>query len=116
VHEEQVRSFPLPHILQPGEVVETHATAQGVVLAVTTKRFIVVEDDRTIMDVPFNGLRRIQLDIERGRTATLVLVPEQLGDEPRVLNIPVPKLRETVVALARLGERLDEAQRMERSR
>jgi hypothetical protein len=104
---EQQHSFPLPHVLQPGEVVESQAAIEDVVLAVTSHRFIVVEDGRTLMDVPFAGLRRIQLDIERGRTTTLVVVPEHIGDEPRVVSVPIAQLRDTVSALALLGERIN---------
>ena len=86
---------------------ETHATAQDVVIAVTNERLIVVDDNRPILDVPFSGLRRIQFDIERGRPASLVIVPELVRDEPRVLNIPIAKLREAAIALARIGERLN---------
>jgi hypothetical protein len=100
-------SFPLPHILEPGEVVETHATAQDVVIAVTSHRLIVADDDRTVIDVPFSELRRIQFDIERGRPAALVIVPEHIRDEPRVLSVQVAELREAARALALIGERLN---------
>ena len=63
-------SFPLPHVLKPGEIVETQTVAQDVVIAVTSQRLIVVDEYRTITDVSFAGLRRIQFDIERGRDAT----------------------------------------------
>src|SRR5207244_7105870 len=45
-----VRSFPVPHVLRPGEVVETHAVADESVIAVTGERLIVVEGDRTGLD------------------------------------------------------------------
>ena len=101
-------SFPLPHILQPGEVVESQAVAEDSVLAVTSQRIILAEGDRTVLDLPFSGLRRGQFDVERGRVATLVIVPEHVTHEPRVVAIPIPKLRETALALARIGERLNE--------
>jgi hypothetical protein len=37
------RSFPLPHVLQPGEIVEGHAEANGAVIAVTKQRLVVAE-------------------------------------------------------------------------
>jgi hypothetical protein len=101
------RSFPLPHILKPGEILETQAAAEGAVLAVTNQRVIVADDSRPVMDVPFTGLRRIQFDIERGRPAALVIVPEHIADEPKMLNVPIAKLRETALALALIGERIN---------
>jgi hypothetical protein len=99
---------PLLHILQPGEVVQHHAVAQDVVIAVTDHRLILADHRRTILDVPFSGLRRIQFDIERGRAATLVIVPEHISDEPQVLAVPIPRLREVAGTLAVVGERLNE--------
>jgi hypothetical protein len=107
VSDSDERSFPLPHILKPGEVLETHATAQNAVIAVTSQRLIVAEGERPVLDVPFSEVRRIQFDIERGRLATVVIVPEHIAHEPRVVAVPVPKLRETAVALAVIGERLN---------
>jgi len=103
-----VRSFPVPHVLRPGEVVETHAVADESVIAVTGERLIVVEGDRTVLDIPFDELRRIQFDIERGRKATLVIVPEHINNWPQVVSIPIPNLRETALVLARIGERVNE--------
>ena len=75
-------AFPLPHILQPGEILEAHATVQDAIIAVTNHRVIVAEGDRTVLDIPFSGLRRIQFDIERGRVAPMVILPEHPRDEP----------------------------------
>jgi hypothetical protein len=103
-------SFPLPHILHPGEVVETQAVVENSAIAVTKERLVVVEDDRTVLDIPFDELRRIQFDIERGRAATLVIVPEHISNWPRIVSVPVPYLRDTAAVLARIGERINEAQ------
>jgi hypothetical protein len=100
---------PLLHILQPGEVLETHATAQDSLIAVTNHRLIVTEGRRTVLDIPFSDLRRIQFDVERGRDATLVIVPEHVSNEPRVVVVPIPKLRESAHVLAVIGERLNGA-------
>ena len=102
------RSFPLPHVLQPGEVVETQAVVEGSAIAVTNERLIVVEADRTVLDIPFAELRRIQFDIERGRDATLVIVPEHISNWPRIVSVPVGYLRDTAAVLARIGERINE--------
>lgn len=102
------RSFPLPHILQPGEVIETVAEANGSMIVLTRERLIVVEGDKTVLDIPFAELRRIQFDIERGRDATLVIVPEHISNWPRIVSVPIPNLRETAIVLARIGERVNE--------
>lgn len=98
-----------PYILQPGEVLETHATAQDALIAVTSHRLIVTEGRRTVLDIPFSNVRRIQFDVERGRDATLVIVPEHVSNEPPVVGVPIPKLRETAHVLAVIGERLNAA-------
>jgi hypothetical protein len=69
----------------------------------------VAEGGRIVLDVPFSGLRRIQFDIERGRVASMVIVPEHIGDEPRVVSIPGSRLREAALALAAIAERLNPA-------
>src|SRR5260221_14155560 len=74
--------------LEPGEEVRMYARSTLAILAVTTRRVVVAESDRVALAVPFEGLRRVQLDIERTRPATLVLMPEHPRDEPQVLAIP----------------------------
>ena len=102
------RTFPLPHILKPGEVVEGQAEANGAVIVVTEDRLVVVDDDESVLDIPFTELRRVQFDIERGRDATLVIVPEHISNWPRVISVPLRNLRETSLVLARIGERINE--------
>jgi hypothetical protein len=102
------RSFPLPHILRPGEIVESQAQANGAVIAVTAQRLVVAEGDKAVLDIPFSEVRRIQFDIERGRDATLVIVPEHISNWPRVVSVPVPNLLESALVLARIGERINE--------
>jgi hypothetical protein len=101
------RRLPPPHILQPGEVLETQAAAQDALIAVTNQRLIVTEGERIVLDIPFSELRRVQFDIERGRRATLVFVPEHVAHEPRVVAVPHAALKDTAVALALVGERLN---------
>jgi len=103
----QQRPFALPHILQPGEILETQADAEDAVIVVTSQRLIVAEGERLVLDVPFTELRRIQFDIERGRHATLVIVPEHIANEPRVVAVPISTLRDAAHALAVVGERLN---------
>jgi len=111
VADRNVRSFPLPHVLQPGEVVESQVVAGAAVIAVTEQRLVVAESERVVLDVPFRELRRIQFDIERGRDATLVIVPEHISNWPRIVSVPVAVLRETAATLARIGERINDYER-----
>jgi hypothetical protein len=102
------RSFPLPHILRPGEIIESQAQANGAIIAVTGQRLVVAEGDKTVLDIPFSEVRRVQFDIERGRDATLVIVPEHITNWPRIVSVPVPNLKETALVLARIGEGINE--------
>ena len=63
-------------------------------------------EDRLALDIPFDGLRRIQFDIERSRPATLVIVPEHPTNEPQVLAVPPERFDEVTRALALIGSRL----------
>jgi hypothetical protein len=94
--------------LEPGEVVEVLAQATEASLLVTDRRVAVAEEDRLALDIPFQGLRRIQFDIERERPATLVIVPEHPAQEPRVIAIPPERFDEVTRALAIIGLRLSE--------
>jgi hypothetical protein len=59
-----------------------------------------------MLDVAIDNVRRIQFDIERGRPATLVVVPEHPADEPQVLAVPPEQYRAVADVLIVLGERL----------
>jgi len=105
--------FPLPHILQPGEVLEGHADANGSIIAVTEERLLVAEGDKTVLDIPFDQLRRIQFDIEHHRDATLVIVPEHISNWPVVVTVPPAQLMQTALVLARVGEHLSQGRDQE---
>ena len=89
--------------LEPGEEVRAHARSTTAVLAVTDRRVVVAEPHRVALAIPFEGVRRIQFDIERTRPATLVIVPEHALDEPQVLAIPPEHYRAAAEALVTLG-------------
>jgi hypothetical protein len=97
---------PVLQRLAPGETVEALARAASANLLVTDRRIAVAESDRVALDVPFEGLRRIQFDIERERPATLVIVPEHPSHEPQVMAVPPERYPEVTRALALIGERL----------
>ena len=61
-------------LLDPTEDILAQAEADDGVMLVTRRRLAVsVEAGRFHVDVPFDALRRIELDIERRRPATLVI-------------------------------------------
>jgi hypothetical protein len=92
--------------LEAGETVQVLARAASASVLVTDRRIAVAEDERLALDLPFEGLRRIQFDIERERPATLVIVPEHPRDEPQVIAVPPERFGEVTQALAFIGQRL----------
>ena len=96
----------LSEVLDPAETVHVKAKASDAVLAVTNRRLVVVAPPRPTLAVPFEGLRRIQFDIERERPATLVIVPEHPANEPQVIAVPPDRFDEVTRALAIIGSRL----------
>ena len=63
---EKLEPFVLS-VLEPGEQVRAATRSLTGVLAVTTKRVVVADPQRVALDVPFEGIRRVQFDIERKR-------------------------------------------------
>jgi hypothetical protein len=92
--------------LEPDETVRVVAVATDASVLVTDRRIAVANGNRLALDIPFERLRRVQFDLERGRPATLVLVPEHPSDEPQVLAIPVDAYNEAAAAIALIGARL----------
>ena len=93
----------LRQVLEPGEQVHWRAMATDAVLAVTDRRLVVAAPTRVALAIPFEGVRRIQFDIERNRPATLVVVPELGHHEPQVLAIPPEQYHAAAAALVALG-------------
>jgi len=94
--------------LQPDERLEMVARTVPAVVALTDRRIIVRADGRTLMSLPVDGIRRIQLDVERGRPATLVLVPQLPVHEPQLLTIPIVDLDVAGRLVTAVGRRLDD--------
>jgi hypothetical protein len=92
--------------LEADERIQIRAAAIGAVLAVTDRRVAIVDERRLVLDTPFEGLRRIQFDIERDRPATLVVVPESPSQPPQVLAIPPREYDRVTQALAVIGRRI----------
>jgi hypothetical protein len=93
-------------LLEPDEQLRTRARTGEAVLAVTDRRLVVAAPGRIALAIPFNGLRRIQFDIERDRPATMVIVPEMAHHEPQVLAIPPDQFRAAADALVTIGHQL----------
>jgi hypothetical protein len=90
-------------VLEPGEEIRCRARATDAILAVTDRRLVVAASHRIPLAIPFEGLRRVQFDIERERPATLVLVPELARHAPQVLEIPPQQYHTAAEALVALG-------------
>jgi hypothetical protein len=90
---------------------KAQAEATDAVMLVTDRRVAVALNDRLSMAVPFDGLRRIQFDVERDRHATLVLVPDHPADPPQVLVIPPHQYAAVGEAIALIGQRFAETAR-----
>lgn len=96
------------HLLEAAETIRAVTRARDAVLALTDRRLIVAANDRVTLDIPIDGVRRVQFDIERARPATLVIVPKHPAAEPQVLAIPPEEYRRAASVLATLGEQLAE--------
>ena len=94
--------------LAPTERIEVIVQADGARLAVTDQRVLVAAQDRLLLDVPIAGLRRMQLDIERGRPGSLGIVPESLVHEPQILTVLPQAYDDVARAIAFVGHRLEE--------
>jgi hypothetical protein len=97
---------PILRLVGDNESIATRARLGDAEVVVTSHRLLVASPERTMLNVPIAGLRRIQFDIERQRPATLVIVPEAATDEPQVLAVSPAHYREVADALVIVGERL----------
>jgi hypothetical protein len=102
--DEQIRQ-----ILAPDEQIHAQTRAAEADVTVTDRRLLVSTSERLALNVPVDRIRRIEFDVERGRPATLVIVPEHPRDQPQVLAIPMEELEATAQALAHIGRRFAEA-------
>jgi hypothetical protein len=97
--------------LDPDEELAVEAAARDARLLVTNKRLLVAADRGVTLNVPIEGLRRIQLDLERERPATLVVVPEMRHDEPQVLSLEPEQYDAAARLLVAIGRRFAEIDR-----
>jgi hypothetical protein len=97
---------PLRNALEPDEVLHLIARANDSTLAISDRRLLVASSDDVRLSVPFEGLRRVEFDIERNRPATLVIVPTEPSDPPEVLSIAAEQYQAAADVLVALGHHL----------
>jgi hypothetical protein len=98
--------LPVLRVIEADEQIERFVQAEDMTVVVTDRRVAVGSADRVELNVPFEGLRRIQFDVERTRPATLVLVPEHWSDVAQVITVQPGDLEEVAHAVAVVGKRL----------
>jgi hypothetical protein len=91
-------------VLDPDEEVRIRAWATEAVLAVTSRRVVVADTRRVTLAISFDGIRRIEFDLDRTRPATLVIVPEDPRENPQVLAFSPEQYRSVADALALIGK------------
>jgi hypothetical protein len=92
--------------LEPNETLRVSTQARQGTIEVTDRRILVLDGDRIALNVPFGRLRRLQLDIERNKMATIVVVPEHPEDEPQVLSIPEDQYANAVEVMVEIGRHI----------
>lgn len=95
-------------LLQPQEHVLAHVRSTEGRLAVTDRRILVIDGGRLALNVGVERVRRIEFDVDKGRPATMVIVPEDAEHGPQVLSIPESGLQGASSVLAVFAERLSQ--------
>ena len=78
-------------------------------LAITSNRLALLEEGRLTLAIPIADLQRIELDIDRNRSGTLIIVPDESIDRPRALTFGRDGFEPVGIVLVALGRRLAEA-------
>jgi hypothetical protein len=104
----EARDPEIDSVIESDERLQAVARVIDAVVAVTDRRLVVATGAKVTIDIPWDRLRRVQLDIERDRPATLVLVPQWPSDPPQVLSVPPEAYRPVAQAVAFIGERLSD--------
>ena len=103
---EETIAHPVLRVMAPDERLQARARAGEAEIFVTDRRFAVGSQDRLMLDIAIEGVRRIEFDIERDRPATLVVVPEHASHEPQVLAVHPDDYPAVAQALVYIGQRL----------
>lgn len=78
-------------------------------LALTDRRLVLVADERRILDVPMTGIRLIEFIGERGRPATLTVVPEHPSKPTQILWVEPEHIPAALQAVELVARRLTPA-------
>jgi hypothetical protein len=100
------RDDPILRRLGPKEVVRGLVEGIEGRLVLTNRRVFITEQGRITLDVPIEGLRLVEFDLENQRPATVIIVPEHPSDPPRQLAIEPQQYDEVASVLAQLGPRI----------
>jgi hypothetical protein len=90
-------------LLDRDEQVHHTTTVGGALLAVTSHRIAIIDGKRTVLDLPIEGVRRIEFDVEKTRPATLVIVPEDARYAAEVVSVRPEEYKAVADALATIG-------------
>jgi hypothetical protein len=94
--------------LDQDETVEAQATVDDGHLLVTDRRLVVARGTTAALDVRFDGLRRIEFDIEHDRPATLIIVPDSASQRAESLAVDAEQYGDVAQILVIVGTRLRE--------
>jgi hypothetical protein len=75
-------------------------------VALTDERLVVAVAGRIRLDCQFSDIRRIQLDVEQGLPATVVVVPARPSVDPQLLRVPLDELDHASRAVGFVGARM----------
>ena len=75
-------------------------------VALTDERLVVAVADRVRLDCPFSDVMRIQLDVEQGLPATVVVIPAHPGVDPQLMRVPPEALERASRAVGFVGARI----------
>jgi hypothetical protein len=92
--------------LEADERVRLAAETERALVVVTDRRLIVKEAERYALDLPIEDIRRIELSVERGRPATLMVVPRSSQHDPQVLSVSRDQLEAVSRMVHIVGDRL----------
>jgi hypothetical protein len=93
----------------PDERVRVVVETDDGVLALTDRRVVGRDALQAMLDVPVTAVRRIQLDVEKHRPATVVVVPDDATKVVMALSVPADQLASVSELVVRVGAELEAA-------
>ena len=83
--------------------IRAESSADGHLVVLTDDLLRVGSGDNVHLDVPIGDIRRIQVDVERDRPATLVIVPDAAWRESQVIMVEPENYEGVAHVIAVLG-------------